>query len=91
MSNWTEVRDEFMASIHIDEVTEEMKKDANKWLLESGLPIAKKAASSFTAETRKQSENETGWCKIRDAFVLPLSIEALLWLAETALKKTAEV
>lgn len=91
MSKWVEVRDELIQSVHVEEVTEEMKKGVNSWLLDSALPIVRKAASEFTSQTRKQSADESGWCRIRDAFILPFAIEAGLWVAEKALQKAAQV
>lgn len=50
----------------------------------------RKIGDGFTDTVRKQSADETGWCKIRDAIVLPALIEGGLWLVELVLKKTIE-
>ena len=87
MSAWTDLRDVFIDSLHFDEVTEEMKQEFTGWLIETVLPLAKTAAESFTAQTKEQAKNESGWCKVRDLIVLPAIINIGLWLTEKALTK----
>ena len=87
MSAWTDLRDGVIDSLHFDEVTEEMKQEFTGWLIETVLPLAKTAADSFTAQTKEQAKNESGWCKVRDLIVLPAIINIGLWLTEKALTK----
>ena len=87
MSAWTDFRDRVIDSLHFDEVTEEMKQEFTGWLIETVLPLAKPAADSFTAPTKEQAKNESGWCKVRDLIVLPAIINIGLWLTEKALTK----
>ena len=87
MSARTDFRDGVIDSLHFDEVTEEMKQEFTGWLVETVLPLAKTAADSFTAQTKEQAKNESGWCKVRDLIVLPAIINIGLWLTEKALTK----
>lgn len=87
MSAWTDFRDGVIDSLHFDEVTEEMKQEFTGWLVETVLPLAKTAAASFTAQTKEQAKNESGWCKVRDLIVLPAAINIGLWFTEKALTK----
>jgi len=90
MSNWTDFRDEILNAINVEEITEEVKQDFSRWLLTSLLPALKPAADNFVTQVRAQAANETGWCKVRDLFVLPFAVEGGLWLIEKALTKTLE-
>lgn len=49
-----------------------------------------KLGDGFAASVKAQSADESGWCKVRDAIVLPALIEGGLWLVEAVLKKTIE-
>ena len=89
MSAWTEFRDSVVDSLKFDKVTDSMKDELVKWLLDVLLPMAKSAADDFVAQIKAQASSETGWCKIRDAIVLPFVIEGGLWLIEFALNKVA--
>lgn len=88
MSEWTNLRDELIESVKIENVTEDMKQAFVKWLLETALPIAKESAASFISQIKAQAQNESGWCKMRDLIVLPTIIDGGLWLIEQALNKT---
>ena len=91
MSKWTEFRDNALESLKFDKVTDSMKNELVKWLLEVLLPMAKSAADDFVAQIKAQASSETGWCKIRDAIVLPFVIQGGLWLIEQALEKTTNI
>lgn len=88
MSNWTDFRDSVLAAISVEEITEDVKQDFSRWLLTNLLPALEPAADNFVAQVRTQAANETGWCKVRDLFVLPFIVEGGLWLIEKALRKT---
>ena len=87
MSKWVEFRDSVVDSLKFDKVTDSMKDELVKWLLDVLLPLAKTAADDFVAQIKAQATSESGWCKIRDAIVLPFVIEGGLWLIELALNK----
>jgi hypothetical protein len=91
MSKWVEFRDSVVDSLKFDKVTDTMKDEFVKWLVEVLLPLAKTAADDFVAQIKAQATSETGWCKIRDMIVLPFIIEGGLWLIEKALEKTIDV
>jgi hypothetical protein len=88
MSNWTDFRDEILKAINVEEITEEVKQDFTKWILTNLLPALKPAAENFVSQIREQAANESGWCKVRDLFVLPFVVEGGLWLIEKALTKS---
>ncbi len=88
MSNWTDFRDSIVDSLKFDTVTDTMKEDFTKWLLETCLPLAESAADNFTSQVKEQAKAESGWCKVRDLIVLPMIIDGGLWLAKQALTAT---
>ena len=91
MKGWVAFRDSVVDSLKFDKVTDSMKDELVKWLLEVLLPLAKTAANDFVAQIKAQASSESGWCKIRDAIVLPFVIEGGLWLIEMALNKTTNI
>lgn len=90
MSKWTDVRDRVIASLEFETVTEKMKDDFSRWLLENLLPEVKEIAKKFVEQTTAQAKDESGWCKVRDLVVLPCIIDGGLWLIEQALTKSIE-
>ena len=90
MSKWTDFRDDIVESLQVEEVTEQVKQNLTKQIVESILPAVRSAADGFTAKIKAQAKAETGWCKIRDMFVLPLVINGVIYVVETVLTKTLE-
>lgn len=90
MSKWTDFRDDIVESLQVEEVTEQVKQNLTKQIVESILPAVKTAAEGFIAKIKEQAKAETGWCKIRDMFVLPLVINGVIYVVETVLTKTLE-
>ena len=90
MSKWTDFCDDIVESLQVEEVTEQVKQNLTKQIVESILPSVKTVADGFTAKIKEQAKAETGWCKIRDMFVLPLVINGVIYVVETVLTKTLE-
>lgn len=90
MSKWTDFRDDIVESLQVEEITEQVKRNLTKQIVESILPAVKTAADGFTAKIKEQAKMETGWCKIRDMLVLPLVINGLIYVVEMVLTKTME-
>ena len=90
MSKWTNFRDDIVESLQVEEVTEQVKQNLTKQIVESILPAVKTAADGFTAKIKEQAKAEQGWCKIRDMLVLPLVINGVIYVVETVLTKTLE-
>lgn len=90
MSKWTDFRDDIVESLQVEEITEQVKQNLTRQIVESILPAVKTAATGFTAKIKDQAKKEQGWCKIRDMLVLPLVIDGLIYVVETVLTKTME-
>lgn len=88
MSKWTEVRDNVVESLHVDDVTEQVKQNVTNAILTEVVPVIEDAVDSFVAATKEQAKNETGWCKIRDGVALPLIMQGLVYAVKTVLAKT---
>lgn len=73
-----------------EEITEQVKQDLTKKLVESILPNIKSAATDFVSQIKEQGKEETGWCKLRDMIILPLLINGGLYITEKVLSKTLE-
>lgn len=90
MSKWTDFRDDIVESLQVEEVTEQVKQNLTKQIVESILPAIKTAADGFTSKIKEQAKVEHGWCKIRDMLVLPLVIDGLIYVVEMVLTETME-
>ena len=85
MSKWIDFRDKFIESIRPENVTEQTKEDFSQWLREILLPMLRPYADAFIAQVREQAAAEAGWLKVRDLIVLPLAVEAGLWIVDKVL------
>lgn len=72
------------------EITEQVKQDLTKKLVDSILPNIKSAATDFVTQIKEQGKDETGWCKLRDLVILPILINGGLYITEKVLSKTLE-
>lgn len=88
MSKWTDVRDNIVDALHVDDVTEDVKQHVTSTILSEVVPVAENAVDSFCAATKEQSKTETGWCKIRDGIVLPLVMQGGVYVVKLVLSKT---
>lgn len=90
MSKWTEVRDNIADALHVDDVTEEVKQGVTQKILDEVIPVVESAVDAFCATTKEQAKTESGWCKIRDAIVLPLVLQGSVYIVKTVLSKTVK-
>ena len=90
MSKWTDFRDDIIESLQVEEVTEQVKQNLTRQIVESILPAIKTAANGFIDKIKEQAKTEQGWCKIRDMLVLPLVINGAIYVVELVLTKTME-
>lgn len=88
MSKWTDIRDSIVASLNVEEVTEELKTKVTTVIVDEVFPGIEKAVDNFVEKIKQQAPNETGWCRIRDGIVLPLVLEGLVFVAKTVLTKS---
>ncbi len=88
MSKWTDVRDNVVDALHVDDVTEDVKQHVTATLLSDVVPVIENAVDNFCSSTKEQAKTETGWCKIRDGVVLPLLMQGGVYVVKLVLSKT---
>lgn len=90
MSKWTDVRDNVVDALHVDDVTEDVKQHVTATLLSEVMPVIENAVDNFCAATKEQAKTESGWCKIRDGVVLLLLMQGGVYVVKLVLSKTVE-
>ena len=90
MSKWVEIRDAVVDALQLDDVTEQVKEDLTKNMLDSGLPALEDVADTFVAKIQLQATEEKGWNKVRDQVVLPLLIKGRFYGIRLALQKSTQ-
>lgn len=90
VSKWTDIRDSIEQAASGTQIDEQIKQVVTQKCYDVVLPSLQKLGDGFVASVKAQSTDESGWCKVRDAIVLPALIEGGLWLVEAVLKKTIE-
>ena len=88
MSKWTDVRDNVVDALHVEDVTEDVKQQVTSSLLSDVMPMIENAVDNFCAATKEQAKTETGWVKVRDGIILPLIMEGAVYIVKTVLNKT---
>lgn len=88
MSKWTEVRDNIVEALHVDDVTEQVKQNVTNAILTEVVPMVENAIDGFVGTLKEQAKNENGWCKLRDGVVLPIVMQGLVYAVKTVLAKT---
>lgn len=88
MSKWTDIRDNIVDALQVDDVTEEVKQRVTQTLMDEIIPIIENAVDSFCTTIKEQAKTESGWCKIRDAIVLPLLMQGAVNVVKLVLSKT---
>lgn len=88
MSKWTDIRDNIVRELHVDNVTEEVKQRVTRAILSEVLPPIEDAVNKFAATIQAQAKEERGWCYWRDAIVLPSVMQGAVWLVKMVLTKT---
>ena len=88
MSKWTDIRDNIVRELHIDNVTEEIKQRVSASIVSEVLPPIEDAVNKFVATIQAQAKEERGWCYWRDAIVLPTVMQGAVWLVKMVLDKS---
>lgn len=86
---WVDVRDTAVEALGLDEVGKTLKGNLNNWLVGEGLDVISVAADKVIDQCKKDAPQEQGWCKLRDAFVLPLAIQGGVAVLKVVIQKAA--
>ena len=90
MSKWTDIRNSLVEAMKLEDIGKKLKADFVTWLSGEGLDFAQEVVDQIIAECKKDTPNETGWCKIRDAFVLPVALNIGMYILKMVLTKSLE-
>jgi hypothetical protein len=89
MSKWTDIRDTVVEALQVDAVGKNLKDNFITWLTQEGIVLLEAAADRIIEECKTDAPNETGWCKIRDAFVVPAALNIGIYILKVVLEKAA--
>lgn len=89
MSKWTDIRDTVVDALQVEAVGRNLKDEFIKWLTNEGIALLEAAANRIIEECKTDAPNETGWCKIRDAFVVPAALNIGIYILKIVLEKAA--
>lgn len=89
MSKWTEVRDSLVEAMKLEDIGKNLKNDFVAWLSGEGLDFAQEVVDKIVEECKKDAPAETGWCRIRDTFVVPVALNVVMYILKTVLVKAA--
>ena len=88
MSKWVEIRDAVEQDIQMSGITEEVRKNILAVLANEAVPAVEAFLNKFAAGVQAEAANETGWCKVRDAVVIPYAIQAIMWVSKYVINRT---
>ena len=90
MINWVEIRDSLVEAMQFEKVGKELKNEFVGWLGKEGIEFAQAFADEVIKECQEDAPKEVGWCKIRDAFVLPVALNIGMYILRTVIAKSLE-
>lgn len=91
MSEWVKIRDNIVKALKVDDITEEIKQNVSKAIVDEVLPPIEDCVEEFIAKIQIQAGLETGWCRIRDAIVLPVVMRGLVYIVKLVLTKSLNI
>lgn len=74
MSKWTDIRDSIEQAVSDTQIDEQVKQAVTQQCYDMILPSLRKLGDGFVDAIKAQSADESGWCKVRDAIVLPSTV-----------------
>lgn len=88
-SKWVPIRDSILEALKLEEVGKDLKNRFVGWIGEEGADFAQAFVDKIKDECKKDAAQENGWCKIRDTFVVPLALDAGMFLLKMIVEKAA--
>jgi hypothetical protein len=89
MSKWVDIRDSVVEALKLEEVGKGLKNRFVCWIGEEGVDFAQAFVDKIKEECKQDAAQEKGWCKIRDTFVVPLALDAGMFLLKMIIEKAA--
>jgi hypothetical protein len=88
-SRWVEIRDSIVEALKVEEIGKDFKSRFVGWLTTEGLGFIQPIADAIIDECKRDAPNESGWCKIRDLFVVPVALNIGIYILKVVLEKAA--
>ena len=85
--SWVEIRDSIVEALKVEEVGQDLKTRFVDWLGNEGIAFIQPVADAIVDECKKDAPNESGWCKIRDLFVVPVAVNIGMALLKLVIDK----
>lgn len=85
--SWIEIRDSIVEALKVEEVGQDLKTRFVDWLGNEGIAFIQPIADAIVDECKKDAPNESGWCKIRDLFVVPVAVNIGMALLKLVIDK----
>lgn len=89
MSDWVKIRDSIEEALKLEEVGKDLKTRFVGWLGNEGVGFIQPIADAIIDECKRDAPNESGWCKIRDLFVVPVAVNIGMALLKLVIEKAA--
>lgn len=89
MSKWTDIRDSVLEELRLEETGKGLKNRFVGWFANEGVEFAQAFVDEIKDECKRDAPEEKGWCKIRDTFVVPLALDAGMFLLKMIIEKAA--
>lgn len=90
MSKWTEIRDTAVEALNAEGVGKDIKDKFIDWLVKEGMAFLQAVADKVVAQCKADAGSESGWCRIRDAFVIPAAISIGMYVLEMVVEKAGQ-
>lgn len=90
MIKWTEIRDTAVEALNAEGVGKDIKDKFVDWLVKDGMAFLQAVADKVVAQCKADSASESGWCRIRDAFVIPAAISIGMYVLEMVIEKAGK-
>ena len=90
MSKWTEIRDTAVEALNAEGVGKDIKDKFIDWLVKEGITFLQAVADKVVAQCKADAGSESGWCRIRDAFVIPAAISIGMYVLEMVVEKAKD-
>lgn len=87
MSKWTEIRDTAVEALNAEGVGKDIKDKFIDWLVGEGMAFLQAVSDKVVAQCKADAGSESGWCRIRDAFVIPAAISIGMYVLEMVIEK----
>ena len=89
MSKWVEIRDSVLEALKLEEVGKGLKDKFVGQVSMEGVEFAQALVDEIKDECKADAPNESGWCRIRDTFVVPVALDIGMVLLKLILEKAA--